>query len=84
MEPGNDQQLAAQEVQVPGPSLATPDITRAQLVGAIPVIAKLLSAFGVYTLSGSQQEALTLAVGGGAALFVADAAIRFGRSLGKR
>lgn len=61
--------------------LQTPDVTRAQLVGAVPIVAKLLAAFGIYTLTASQTEALTLAVGGGAALFVADAAIRVGRSL---
>ncbi len=61
--------------------LSTPDITKAQMVGAVPVVAKLLSAFGVYTLTGAQQEALELALGGGVALFVADAAIRVGRSL---
>lgn len=61
-------------------ALAKPDITKAQLIGSVPVVAKLLSAFGVYTLTGAQQEALTLALGGGAALFLADAVIRFGRS----
>lgn len=75
----------AQAVAVePAQVLSTPDITKAQLVGSVPVIAKLLSAFGVYTLTGAQQEALTLALGGGAALFVADAAIRFGRSINKQ
>lgn len=68
----------------PAQVLATPDVTKAQLIGSVPVIAKLLSAFGVYTLTGAQQEALTLALGGGAALFVADAVIRFGRSINKQ
>lgn len=91
--PGNDELLAQQGVEIPAPGvtpavpiaapLSTPDITKAQLVGAVPVIAKLLSAFGVYTLTGAQQEALTLALGGGAALFAADAVIRLGRSLNK-
>lgn len=93
--PSNDVQLAEVGVEIPAASAAVavapapapappakPDITKAQLVGSIPVIAKLLSAFGVYTLSGAQQEALTLAVGGGAVLFVADAIIRHGRSVG--
>lgn len=85
---GNDALLAQAGVEVPdvvsavpvGEAPAKPDITKAQLVGSVPVVAKLLSAFGVYTLTGAQQEALTLALGGGAALFVADAIIRFGRS----
>lgn len=92
---GNDEQLAAAGLAVPDPASAVaappvapapakPDITKAQLVGSVPVIAKLLSAFGVYTLSGAQQEALTLALGGGVALFLADAAIRFGRNLARR
>lgn len=92
--PGNDAQLATAGLAVPDPSAAVaaqpaaaaaakPDITKAQLVGAVPIVAKLLSAFGVYTLTGAQQEALTLALGGGAALFVADAVIRFGRNLNK-
>lgn len=89
---GNDAELArlgipvpASEVEPaldPNPAPAKPDITKAQLVGSVPVIAKLLSAFGVYTLSGAQQEALTLALGSGAVLFLADAIIRHGRAVG--
>src|ERR1700743_3534996 len=86
---GNDAQLVASgmavpavEAAVPAPTApAKPDITKAQLVGSVPVIAKLGTAFGLFTLTGAQQEALTLAVGGGAALFIADAVIRFGRNL---
>ena len=66
-----------------GQVLSTPDVTKAQLVGAVPIVAKCLSAFGVYTLTTDQQEALTLALGGGLALFAADAVIRFGRSLNR-
>lgn len=76
--------LAATTPVEPLPVLSTPDITRAQLVGAVPVVAKLLAAFGIYTLTADQTEALTLAVGGGAALFVADAVIRVGRSLNQQ
>jgi len=88
-EQGNDAQLAAQGVQVSSipvepdvvaPALNTPDITKAQLVGSIPMIAKLLSAFGVYTLTAGQQEALTIAAGSGVALWLADAVIRHGRA----
>lgn len=89
--PGNDAELARLGVAVPAaeiepaldpnPAPAKPDITKAQLIGAVPVVAKLLSAFGVYTLSGAQQEALTLALGSGAVLFIADAIIRHGRAV---
>jgi len=96
--PSNDELLAQQGIEIPGPEAdavepdvvtappAKPDITKAQLVGSVPIVAKLLTAFGVYTLTADQQEALTLALGGGAALFVADAVIRFGRAhaFGKR
>jgi hypothetical protein len=95
--PSNDELLAQQGVEIPGADaaaevspdappqvLATPDITKAQMIGAVPVIAKLLAAFHVYTLSADQQEALTLAVGGGVALWAADAVIRFGRSVNKQ
>lgn len=96
MEASNDEILAQQGVEIPGPEaaevapdvtpqvLATPDITKAQMIGSIPVIAKLLAAFHVYTLSADQQEALTLAVGGGVALWAADAVIRFGRSINRQ
>lgn len=72
----------AQAAEAPLP--ARPDITKAQLVGIVPVVAKLAVAFGLFTLTGAQEEALTLALGSGAALMLADAGIRFGRSLGLR
>lgn len=88
--PSNDVLLAEAGVEIPAAATAPvvapvftpakPDITKAQLVGSIPVVAKLLSAFGVYTLTGAQQEALTIAAGSGVALYLADAVIRFGRS----
>jgi hypothetical protein len=90
---GNDALLAQQGVEIPGPEtaqaipvaapLATPDITKAQLVGSVPVIANLLTAFHVFTVTPQQQHALELAVGGGVGLFIADALIRVGRSLNK-
>lgn len=73
---------AAQEVQ-PTQVLSTPDITKAQIVGAVPVIANLLAAFHVYTVTAQQQHALELAIGGSIGLFIADAVIRFGRSVNK-
>jgi hypothetical protein len=96
-EVASDQQLAQQGLRMAPPGaaptvepdaaaagLSTPDITRAQLVGAIPVVAKLGVAFGLFTLTAGQQEALTLALGSGAALMIADAVIRFGRARGIR
>lgn len=62
--------------------LKRPDITPAQIIGFIPILAKLGTAFGVYSLSAAQQGALTDAVTAGIALFGADALIRLGRSLG--
>lgn len=92
VEPSNDQLqlLAEQGVEIPGageaqsvasaPTLAKPDITKAQIVGSVPIIANLLTAFHVYTVTQQQQQALELAVGGSVALFLADAIIRYGRS----
>lgn len=92
MIPSNDEQLGEHGVAVPAatdalpvaPAPAKPDITKAQIVGAVPVVANLLAAFHVYTVTGAQEHALELALGGGVALFVADAIIRFGRSIGLR
>jgi hypothetical protein len=65
-----------------------PDVTPAQviavLLGGVPVIATLLHSFGIYDLTGEQQDALTktlqwaglLAVG----LFGADAGLRAARN----
>jgi len=85
--PSSDVLLAQAGVEIPGTDAAPvgeapakPDITKAQLVGSVPIVAKLLSAFGVYTLTGAQQEALTIAAGSGVVLYLADAVIRFGRS----
>jgi hypothetical protein len=61
-----------------------PNITPAQLVAAVPVVASLLSAFGVYDLSPEQQDALSDAVTYSIALVGGDAIIRFGRNLARR
>lgn len=49
-----------------------PDITPAQLgaalIGGVPVVANLLHAFGVYTISPAEQEALTDTIKYGAGL----------------
>lgn len=64
--------------------LKTPDITPAQIVGMIPLIADAAHAFGIFTLSQPQQDSLSKLVTAGIALFGADAIIRLGRSLSKR
>lgn len=61
-----------------------PDITPAQIIAGVPVVANLLAAFGVYTLSAGQQAALTDTLTWALALLGADALIRVGRNLSKR
>jgi hypothetical protein len=61
-----------------------PDITPAQLVAGIPILATLLRAFGVYDLTIEQQNALEDTVTWAIALLGADAIIRFGRNLAER
>lgn len=90
---GNDQALVEAGVEIPDAETATaaepdvvatppakPDITKAQLVGVVPIVANLLTAFHVFTVTAQQQHALELAIGGSIGLFLADAVIRFGRS----
>ena len=61
-----------------------PDITPAQIIAGVPVVANLLAAFGVYSLSAGQQAALQDTLGWALALLGADALIRVGRNLSKR
>jgi len=63
---------------------ARPDITPAQLVSLVPLLASLLHAFGLYDLSQEQQDALGDAVEWAMALVGGDAIIRFGRNLAER
>jgi hypothetical protein len=64
--------------------MKTPDITPAQLVAGVPVVANFLHAFGVYDLSQDQQEALRQTLDYALALLGADAIIRAFRNLGIR
>jgi len=64
-----------------GVSPKRPDLTPAQMIAGIPIIASLLRAFGVYDLSREEQDALSDATTWAMALLGADAAIRFGRNL---
>jgi hypothetical protein len=67
--------------QTPG-TLKRPDITPAQIVGSVPVIAEFVHAFGIYTFSASQVTSLNHALLYGVALIGGDALIRVGRALG--
>lgn len=64
--------------------LKTPDITPAQIVGIIPLLAEFAHSFGIFSLSAAQQDSLSKLVTAGIALFGADAIIRLGRSLSKK
>jgi hypothetical protein len=62
--------------------LKRPDITPAQIVAGVPVIADLGHAFNIWNFTASQQHAVTKAILYACVLMGADAAIRLGRSLG--
>lgn len=64
-------------------TVARPDITPAQLIGLVPVIAALLRAFGVFDMTPEQTQALTDAVTAGIALIGFDAILRVGRNLAR-
>lgn len=58
-----------------------PDITPAQLVAGIPILGEIAHAFGVFTLSETQQDSLEKGVLWAFALVAGDAALRVGRNL---
>jgi len=58
-----------------------PDITPAQIVSGVPILAALLNAFGVYSLSPEQQDALQTTGIWALGILGADAAIRIGRNV---
>lgn len=60
----------------------TPDITTAQVVGFIPIVATLLAVFGVYHVTPAQSDSLQAATVAAIGLFVGDGIIRHGRSTG--
>lgn len=70
--------------------LNMPKVTLPQIIGlvvaGIPLIAQLLQAWNVYTVTLAQQAALSDVVQWGgaiaAALFIGDAGVRIGRSVG--
>lgn len=53
-----------------------PDLTPAQLISGVPVIAEFLHAFGVYDLSQAQTHALYALIAWGAVLVFGDAWLR--------
>jgi len=57
-----------------------PDLTPAQLAGAVPVLANLANAFGVFHLSVQQTDSLQQTILYASTLVVADAAVRFARN----
>lgn len=61
-----------------------PDITPAQLVGMVPLVAEFAHSFGIFTLSQPQQDSLSKLVIGAVGLFVSDAVIRLGRNIAQR
>ena len=56
-----------------------PDITPAQLMSVIPVVCGLLAAFGIWTPTDDQSDALNAAMAWAAALVLGDAGLRVGR-----
>ena len=74
--------LAATIPAAPGPK--RPDITPAQIVGLVPLLAEFGHSFGIFTLSAAQQASLSKLVIGAIGLFGADAIIRLGRNLAHR
>lgn len=80
--PIDQHDVAVTHADAPRGTLATPDITVAQLVAAVPVVANFLQAFGVYHLSGRQVTSLRDTLGFAMALIVGDGIIRHGRSVG--
>lgn len=61
-----------------------PDITPAQVVGLVPLLAEFMHSFGIFDLSQAQQDSLSKLIIGSIALFGSDAIIRFGRNLAHR
>ena len=61
-----------------------PNITPAQIVSGIPILAELAHSFGVFDLSQAQQDSLSKAVLWAMALVGADAVLRVGRNLAHR
>lgn len=92
-EPGNDEMLASAGLALPVEGTtqtfdpepvaesSRPDITKAQIIAGIPIVAEFGHAFGIYNLSQPQQDSLSHAVTWALGLIAADAAIRFGRNL---
>ena len=62
--------------------MKTPDLTPAQMLAAVPAIGAMLDAFGVIELDEDRRDVLAEAVRFSAALVLADAVVRAGRSVG--
>ncbi len=58
-----------------------PDITPAQIVSGVPILAELLHSFGIYDLSVAQQNSLAHAATWALALVAGDTILRVGRGV---
>jgi len=56
-----------------------PDLTPAQIVSGIPILAELLHSFGIYNLTQGQQDSLSKAATWALALIAGDTILRVGR-----
>lgn len=65
-------------------SAERPNITPAQIVSGIPILAELAHSFGVFDLSAAQQDSLGKAVTWAMVLVGSDAVLRVGRNLAQR
>ena len=61
-----------------------PNITPAQIVSGIPILAELAHSFGIFDLSQAQQDSLGKAVTWAMVLVGSDAVLRVGRNLAHR
>lgn len=59
-----------------------PDITPAQIIAGIPIVAKFLAVYGVWSPSPEQQNGLSDLLTWAFVLIGADAAVRIGRNVG--
>lgn len=57
-----------------------PDLTLAQIVAGVPVLANFANAFGIFHLSAAQTDSLQETILYGLTLTVADAAVRVARN----
>lgn len=69
-------------VAIFGDDTHRPAITKAQIIGLVPVVLNVLAVYGIFTPSPAESDALWQLMVAGGALFGADALIRVGRNVG--